>query len=100
MKKILNLREARGSTTLAQVSEDTGIPISTLNALERGFGKGYSILLKHKVASYFGVDMLALFPEEREKFQIIMGRSKKRTAPQLRKKADSEAEDADDRARS
>jgi hypothetical protein len=70
--KKLTLRELRAERTLKEVSEGSGVPISTYRALEMGWGKNYAPALKHRVSDYFGVNFFQLFPEERERLEGII----------------------------
>jgi DNA-binding XRE family transcriptional regulator len=71
----LTLRDLRKSKglTLQAVSEQTGIPLATIQALETGRGKNYNVELKHTLADFYGVPMLDLFAEERERIEHIKG---------------------------
>jgi hypothetical protein len=70
--KKLTLRELRGERTFKEVSEGSGVPISTYRALEMGWGKNYAPVLKHRVADYFRVNFFVAFPEEHERLKAIM----------------------------
>lgn len=71
------LRRGRG-LTLQEVSAQTGISLSTIQALETGRGKNYNVTIKHTLADFFEVDFFALWPEERERIEQIMGKGRTR----------------------
>jgi transcriptional regulator with XRE-family HTH domain len=73
MKKKINLRGIRKQSglTIEQVSLDTGIPFSTIQALEKGRGKKFSLITKHTLTDYFGVGLFKAFPEDAERFKIL-----------------------------
>lgn len=73
MKKLSlhDLRKKAGFT-LEEVSQKSGVPYSTVRALEIGMGKGFSLNIKRKIADVFHVEVLKLFPEEMEKIQGLM----------------------------
>lgn len=66
------LRKAAG-LTIQQVSEQTGIPYSTVQALESGRGKGFDVNTKNKLAGFYKVPMVEVFAEERERAALILG---------------------------
>ena len=66
------LREARG-LTLQAVAMATGIPYSTVQAIESGRGAGFSLETKQRLAAFFGVPVASLFSEEKERAARIMG---------------------------
>jgi transcriptional regulator with XRE-family HTH domain len=69
--KHVSLKELRGGRTFREVSEATGIPISTVLAIENGYGN-YSIILKHKLTDYYGVSFFATFPEESARLRPLL----------------------------
>jgi len=73
--RALTLRAMRKSKglTMQAVSEQTNIPLATIQALETGRGKNYNVELKHTLADFYHIPMLTLFPEERERIELIKG---------------------------
>jgi transcriptional regulator with XRE-family HTH domain len=72
-KKQLSMRELRekAGLSLIQLSVNTDIPYSTVQALEAGRGKGFSPATKHRISDYFQVNFFSLFPEERDRFEAM-----------------------------
>lgn len=79
MKKKISLRMIRKQwgLTIEQLSLNSGIPYSTIQALEKGRGKNFSLITKHTLADYFGVGVFKVFPEEIERFLILRKEFKK-----------------------
>ncbi|MBU1173648.1 MAG: helix-turn-helix transcriptional regulator [Proteobacteria bacterium] len=76
-RKILSLRALRKERgwTQQKVAEKAGVNLSNYNSIENGRGKGFKVAMKHSIADVFGVNMLDLFPEEREKLKEIFGKN-------------------------
>jgi transcriptional regulator with XRE-family HTH domain len=76
MKKKIDLRELRkkAGKTLEEVAAGTGLPYSTVRAIEVGMGKNFAPTIKHKISDFFGVNFLAAFPEEFLKLEAAMSR--------------------------
>jgi len=58
--KMRQLRKAKG-WSLNELSERTGISLPWLSYLDRGYEKGISDEMKHRVAAEFGVSVKSLF---------------------------------------
>jgi len=56
-------RKAAG-LSISELARRTGIKLSTVHRLDYGGGEGFAIATKKKIADYFGVNVLDLFPEE------------------------------------
>ena len=78
-KKSLSLRELRlaAGLSIQDVSAKTGIPSSTVQAIEIGRGRNFSAGAKHMLAHFFKVDPLALFPELEEQIAALAGTGRK-----------------------
>ena len=77
--KLKALRLAK-HLTLGEVSDRSGVAISTVAALEKGRGLGWSAEIKRTVAAALGVtgaEFFELFPEELAKIQHVQGFLKK-----------------------
>jgi transcriptional regulator with XRE-family HTH domain len=74
-QKIYSLEALRKERklTVRQVAEVTKIPDGTIVSLEKGAGKNYNVVTKHTLADFYGVPMFSLFPEERERVELILG---------------------------
>jgi transcriptional regulator with XRE-family HTH domain len=74
--RALSLRVTRlkKGLTLRQVSEQTGISLSTIAALEQGMGKNFRAELKHTLADFYGKPVFVLFPEIREQVDLLLGK--------------------------
>jgi DNA-binding XRE family transcriptional regulator len=76
MKKetLYSLKELRAERGLSQqrVASEIGIPYGTYQAIESGRGKGFNILTKKKIADFFGVPILSVFPEEYQLLKAIV----------------------------
>jgi transcriptional regulator with XRE-family HTH domain len=70
------LRKDRG-LTIQQVSEKSGVPYSTVQAIESGRGKGFDVMTKCKLADVFEVPVFLVFPEELERSKVFFGAAKK-----------------------
>lgn len=68
-----DLRTAR-KLTLYQVSEKTGIPFSTIRALEVGQGKGFNVVIKQTLADFYELPLRELFPELQILFEELQGK--------------------------
>jgi len=77
-KKTYNLRELRlaAGLTMQQLAEQTGINIASVQAIETGRGKNYSVIAKHTLADFFHVPARRLFPEIQTEIDLLMGKSR------------------------
>lgn len=66
-------REANG-LTIADVSRRTGIPNSTVRAVDIGVGLGFNPKVKARIAEAMGADPFEIFPEILKLFDYISGR--------------------------
>jgi len=76
-KKIHPLRALRlaAGLTLQDVSRKTGIPESTITAVENGRGRSFNIGIKNKLADAFRADPRELFPEFKKQIAAVEGRT-------------------------
>jgi len=76
--KTYSLRELRKAAglTLEAVSLKTGIPLPTIQALETGRGKGFSVTMKHTLADFYHVPTQLLFPEIQEQIDLLLGKNR------------------------
>lgn len=70
-----DLRKARG-LSIEKLAIKLDIPSSTYRIIENGGGKNFSVTRKHIIANFFGIEMPVLFPEERERVEMIVGKQK------------------------
>lgn len=70
-----DLRKARG-LSIEKLAIKLDIPSSTYRIIENGGGKNFSVARKHIIANFFGIEMPVLFPEERERVEMIVGKQK------------------------
>jgi transcriptional regulator with XRE-family HTH domain len=65
-------RQAAG-LTLEELAKRVGLAYPTVQALESGRGRGFSVASKRKIADALGADVLELFPELRVTPDFISG---------------------------
>jgi len=78
-QKLLELRREHG-LTLAEVAQKTGVSVSFLSSLERGYSKA-SIATLQKLARLYETNVLAFFADEGDSRRLVRARERKVLVP-------------------
>lgn len=78
-RRLSRLRRRRGNT-LAEVAEKTGVSISFLSSLERGYSKA-SIATLQKLAKFYDTNVLSFFAEKNTARKLVKKGERKVLAP-------------------
>ena len=78
-QRLLELRREHG-LTLAEVGQKTGVSVSFLSSLERGYSRA-SIATLQKLARFYGTTVLAFFADKDDSHRLVRARERKVLVP-------------------
>jgi DNA-binding transcriptional MerR regulator/quercetin dioxygenase-like cupin family protein len=78
-QRLLELRREHG-LTLAEVDQKTGVSVSFLSSLERGYSRA-SIATLQKLARFYGTTVLAFFADKDDSHRLVRARERKVLVP-------------------